>query len=40
MHAIRASARYSRAIHAVAELLGKLKIDASMLDLLKLRSLL
>ena len=28
MHAIRASARYSRAIHAVAELLGKLKIDA------------
>lgn len=28
MHAIRASARYSRAIHAVAELLGKLKIEA------------
>lgn len=28
MHAIRASARYSRAIHAIAELLGKLKIDA------------
>jgi len=28
MHAIRASARYSRAIHATAELLGKLKIDA------------
>lgn len=28
MHAIRASARYSRAIHAVAVLLEKLKIDA------------
>lgn len=28
MHAIRASARYSRAIHAVAELLAKLKIDS------------
>lgn len=28
MHAIRASARYSRAIHAVAELLEKLKVDA------------
>ena len=28
MHAIRASARYSRAIHAVAELLDKLKADA------------
>ena len=28
MHAIRASARYSRAIHAIAELLAKLKIDA------------
>jgi hypothetical protein len=28
MHAIRASARYSRAIHAIAELLSKLKIDA------------
>ena len=28
MHAIRASARYSRAIHAIAELLEKLKIDA------------
>jgi hypothetical protein len=28
MHAIRASARYSRAIHAVAELLDKLKVDA------------
>jgi hypothetical protein len=28
MHAIRASARYSGAIHAVAELLQKLKIDA------------
>jgi hypothetical protein len=28
MHPIRAAARYSRAIHAVAELLGKLKIDA------------
>ena len=28
MHAIRASARYSRAIHATAELLEKLKIDA------------
>src|SRR3989337_1507082 len=28
MHAIRASARYARAIHAVAELLAKLKIDA------------
>jgi hypothetical protein len=28
MHPIRATARYSRAIHAVAELLGKLKIDA------------
>ena len=28
MHAIRASARYSRAIHATAELLGKLRIDA------------
>ena len=28
MHAIRATARYSRAIHAVAELLEKLKIDA------------
>ena len=28
MHAIRAAARYSRAIHAIAELLEKLKIDA------------
>ena len=28
MHAIRASAPYSRAIHATAELLGKLRIDA------------
>lgn len=28
MHVIRASARYSRAIHAVAELLSKLRIDA------------
>jgi hypothetical protein len=28
MHAIRASARYSRAIHAVSELFSKLKIDA------------
>lgn len=28
MHAIRAAARYSRAIHSTAELLGKLKIDA------------
>jgi hypothetical protein len=28
MHAIRASARYSRAIHATAELLTKLRIDA------------
>lgn len=28
MHPIRATVRYSRAIHAVAELLGKLKIDA------------
>lgn len=28
MHAIRAAARYSRAIHAVAELLGKLRIEA------------
>ena len=28
MHAIRASARYARAIHAIAELLAKLKIDA------------
>jgi hypothetical protein len=28
MHAIRASARYSRAIHAVAELLEKLRVDA------------
>lgn len=28
MHAIRASARYSRAIHAIAELLAKLKIDS------------
>jgi hypothetical protein len=28
MHAIRASALYSRALHAVAELLSKLKIDA------------
>jgi hypothetical protein len=28
MHAIRASARYSRAIHAVAELLTRLKIDS------------
>jgi hypothetical protein len=28
MHPIRAAARYSRAIHAVAELLGRLKIDA------------
>lgn len=28
MHAIRASARYSRAVHAIAELLAKLKIDA------------
>src|SRR5687768_13913762 len=28
MHAIRATARYSRAIHAVAELLQKLKIDS------------
>ena len=28
MHAIRASARYNRAIHATAELLGKLRIDA------------
>ena len=28
MHAIRASARYSRAIHAIAELLEKLKIDS------------
>ena len=28
MHAIRASARYSRAIHAIAELLDRLKIDA------------
>jgi hypothetical protein len=28
MHAIRASARYSAAIHAIAELLQKLKIDA------------
>lgn len=28
MHPIRATARYSRAIHAVAELLGKLKMDA------------
>jgi hypothetical protein len=28
MHAIRAFARYSRAIHAIAELLAKLKIDA------------
>jgi hypothetical protein len=27
MHAIRASARYSRAIHATAELLGKLRVD-------------
>lgn len=28
MHAIRAAARYDRAIHATAELLGKLRIDA------------
>ena len=28
MHPIRATARYSRAIHAIAELLGKLKMDA------------
>jgi hypothetical protein len=28
MHAIRAAARYSRAIHGIAELLGKLKIDS------------
>jgi hypothetical protein len=28
MHAIRASARYSGAIHAIAELLQKLRIDA------------
>jgi hypothetical protein len=28
MHAIRASARYSKAIHAIAELLDRLKIDA------------
>jgi hypothetical protein len=28
MHVIRASARYSRAIHAIAELLEKLKIDS------------
>ena len=28
MHAIRASARYSRAVHAIAELLEKLKIDS------------
>lgn len=28
MHPIRASARYSRAIHAVAELLEKLRVDA------------
>jgi hypothetical protein len=30
MHAIRASARYSRAIHAIAELLEKLKIDSML----------
>jgi hypothetical protein len=28
MHSIRAGARYNRAIHATAELLGKLRIDA------------
>jgi hypothetical protein len=28
MHAIRASARYSQAIHAIAELLAKLRIDS------------
>ena len=28
MHAIRAAARYNRAIHATAELLGKLRIEA------------
>ena len=28
MHAIRASARYSRAIHAIAEVLAKLRIEA------------
>jgi hypothetical protein len=28
MHPIRATARYSRAIHAIAELLGKLKMEA------------
>jgi hypothetical protein len=28
MHSIRAAARYDRAIHATAELLGKLRIDA------------
>ncbi|HEX8252775.1 MAG TPA: hypothetical protein VF846_06490 [Thermoanaerobaculia bacterium] len=28
MHPVRANARYSRAIHATAELLGKLKMDA------------
>lgn len=28
MHAIRASARYSRALHAIAELLTRLKIDS------------
>ena len=28
MHAIRATARYSRAIHATAELLGKLRIES------------
>ncbi|HEV7242411.1 MAG TPA: hypothetical protein VGQ36_24495 [Thermoanaerobaculia bacterium] len=28
MHSIRATARYNRAIHATAELLGKLRIDA------------
>ena len=28
MHPIRATARYSRAIHATAELLGKLKMDS------------
>lgn len=28
MHAIRAAARYNRALHATAELLGKLRIDS------------
>jgi len=28
MHPIRANARYARAIHAIAELLGKLKMDS------------